>query len=268
MVLAVAVLMVAGPQSSEATGDLETSVCGWKEPIMFWLWRRVANRAAANEVARAEDISCRTRDGRMLKGLRQSARPEARKGYVLFAQGNAMLASVVTSLTPFSNAGLDVYVYDFRGYGRSEGKARLRAIVTDYRDIIAALNQDPRHAKAKRYLYGVSFGGIVLTNAAAGAPYDAMVIDSSPASIASLGCATHDFDPVRHVPADARRVMVISGGRDSVVPHGQVKPLSDAVASRGGTALHRADYPHPFQEPSSAMFVDRLRAVLQHFERY
>jgi alpha-beta hydrolase superfamily lysophospholipase len=177
-----------------------------------------------------------------------------------------MLATVIEALTPFRDAGLDVFVYDFRGYGQSTGNSRLRAIVSDYRDIILALNNDSRYRNQKRYLYGVSFGGVVLANASAelDGGYDALVIDSSPASVSNLGCTSDKYDPVGKVPERANRVLVISGGRDRVVPHEQVKPLGDVVQERGGHAIYLKEFPHPFLEPSVDMFRARLRYVLDY----
>ncbi len=38
-----------------------------------------------------------------------------------------------------------VYLYDYRGYGLSNGKNRLKALVSDYQEIVSALNaQDYR----------------------------------------------------------------------------------------------------------------------------
>ena len=63
-------------------------------------------------------------------------------GYVLLVQGNAMLAKTLARpLRVFQNAGLDVFLFDFRGYGRSQpGEPRVSAIIQDYSEIISALN--------------------------------------------------------------------------------------------------------------------------------
>lgn len=67
-------------------------------------------------------------------------------------------------------------MYDYRGYGLSRGKSRLKAIVSDYRDIIAALNAQ---GYGRRNLYGMSMGGVILTNAIGPSEdYDALVLDS------------------------------------------------------------------------------------------
>ena len=101
-------------------------------------------------------MSFTTRDGRSLGGYK--LRAVAPWGYLLVPQGNAMLADqIIGELQFFRNLGLDVYIYDYRGYGLSEGKSRLKALISDYQEIIRALNaQDYR----RRFLYGISMGGI------------------------------------------------------------------------------------------------------------
>ena len=103
----------------------------------------------------------------MLRGFKISTPPASNtstetRGFLLFAQGNAMLADhSLDTLKDFATHGINVFVYDYRGYGNSEGKRRLKAIVSDYREIFDALK---KAYSGRKYLYGVSFGGIVLLN--------------------------------------------------------------------------------------------------------
>jgi len=69
----------------------------------------------------------------------------------------------------------------YRGYGRSEGRSRLRAIVSDYREIASHLAAGPYR---DHLYYGMSFGGIVLLNALDGVDPEArLVVDSSPSTL-------------------------------------------------------------------------------------
>ena len=88
--------------------------------------------AASSRSGNIEPLWFTALDGRELGGYKlRAANP---RGYLLVAQGNAMLADQMMGvLTYFRDAGLDVYVYDYRGYGLSTGKSRLQAIVSDYR---------------------------------------------------------------------------------------------------------------------------------------
>ena len=76
---------------------LESSVCGFlREPLAFWQFHRAAGTAEASRVELIRDIerlSFATRDGRKLGGYK--LRAENPQGYLLVAQGNAMLAGQI-----------------------------------------------------------------------------------------------------------------------------------------------------------------------------
>ena len=175
--------------AAAADVDAEQAVCGsLHEPLAFWLWQRAAghpDEARVAHIANLEPVRFTTRDGVTLGGYKLAAREP--KGYVLVAQGNAMLADqLIADLQFFRERGFDVYLYDYRGYGLSGGKSRLAAIVADYAAIVAHLNAQ---GYARRLLYGISIGGMMLLNAVGrGHPFDAAVIDSSPSRISGFGC--------------------------------------------------------------------------------
>ncbi|MGH8677742.1 MAG: alpha/beta hydrolase [Burkholderiales bacterium] len=252
---------------------LEESVCGWlREPLAFALWSSAAGSPRAEITrelgeARAEPITHETRDGRLLRGYRLSARPGRSvqaepKGFVLVAQGNAMLADqLLFDLAPLAAHGDDVYIYDYRGYGRSEGKRRLKAIVADYQDIVAAL-----HARTgtPARLYGISFGGIVLMNAiGAGAAYVRAVIDSSPSRVSPFGCPER-YDPLNNVPADASRLLIVRGEHDGVVKPGDSQELAETAQVRGAKTVLSSQFAHPFMDSDPAVQEAR-KTLIQSF---
>lgn len=248
---------------------LEESVCNRVlEPLLFWLWQRSAGTARADPAslpARVEAITHQTRDGRTLSGFRLKARVatgSGARGFLLAAQGNATLAErLIGRLREFADAGYDVYLYDYRGYGRSEGQRRLKAIAADYRDILASLSQSQ---PGERLLYGMSFGGIVLLHAIGkGLPFDRAVIDSTPARVSTYGCPRR-YDPVSNLPEDSRGMLLISGARDRVVPPEDSAPLLDAGEARGARVVRSADFDHPFMDRDPAV-RDARQALIHSF---
>jgi alpha/beta superfamily hydrolase len=253
--LVVSLLILATTNANEAkptpaqNADVETAVCGSiREPFMFWLWRRAAGSPNPNRVAHltgVEQIRFRTRDGIELGGYKLAAKDP--DGYLLVALGNAMLADqVADTLTPFRDLGLDVYVFDYRGYGNSQGKSRLAAIAGDYIELVSYLNS---LGYEKRLLYGISMGGVILLDAVGRSDaYHRMVVDSSPGRISGLGCP-ESYDPVEHLPEDGSRLMIISGYRDTVVTPDQMTELTQVAASRGARIIQDKEFAHPYQDP-------------------
>jgi alpha-beta hydrolase superfamily lysophospholipase len=247
---------------SASESDVESAVCGsFREPFMFWLWHNLAGTVNPQRVANvknAQQIQFKTRDGILLGGYKIAA--EKPHGYLLVAQGNAMLADqLVADLQTFRDHGWDVYVYDYRGYGISQGKSRLAAIVDDYREIVGQLNT---LSYAKRFLYGMSMGGVILLNAVGSTDlYTGFVIDSSPARISNLGCPER-YDPVNHLPKDSGPLMLISGARDTVVPGRQMDELIRAAQSRGARILQDSEFAHPYQDASLELHRRRQHEVV------
>jgi alpha-beta hydrolase superfamily lysophospholipase len=252
---------------TNAVADLESSVCGFlREPLAFWQFRMVAGTPDANRVKSIRNIEplwFTTHDGRELGGYKlRAANP---RGYLLVAQGNAMLSDQIMSvLTFFRDAGLDVYVYDYRGYGLSAGKSRLQAIVSDYRELITALNAQ---GYRRRYLYGMSMGGVILTNAVgASGNYDALVIDSSPSRISDLGCP-EEYNPISKLPQDATKLMLIIGLLDRVVLPQAIEAMAKIVQERDGRVLKSPEFAHPLMDINPAIHRQRFQAVADFLTR-
>src|ERR1051325_5567225 len=217
-VRSLAVFMI-GCVFARSSEDPEATVCGWfRERAAFASWSHsagVSDDTLWHSIPGAAPITYATRDGRTLRGYRLSASGDTtRKGFVLVAQGNAMLAHhLLRDLSGFAGEGLDAFVYDYRGYGNSEGRPRLKAIVSDYREIFATLS---RPESGRKVLYGISFGGIVLSN----------VIGSG-----------EQYDPVVNLAADARRLMIISGTKDTVITPSEMRELVVTAQARGARTV-------------------------------
>ena len=264
-----AIVAVAGSAAvaAEPEHDPEEAVCNSVlETFAFWLWRRAAGTPyleAGAPVPGGEVVSITTRDGRALRGFRLMA-ASPRKGFVLVAQGNATLAErLLAHLRDLAQAGYDVVIYDYRGYAGSAGKRRLKAIVGDYRELYARLARD---VPGERLLYGMSFGGIVLLNViGTGAEFDRAVIDSTPSRIAGYGCPKH-YDPVRNLPADSARLLIIQGAGDRVVPPEDSAELLDAAEARGARVVRSPHFAHPFMDRDLDVRRER-ETLIQSFLR-
>ena len=269
-------IMAEGQPSLPASDALRTgyledeAVCGgWTERILSALWHLFAGRPDESRVARlaaVEQVWLVTKDRRRLGGYRLRAYADVNRsprGYVLIGLGNAMLADQVVGEFTFLQAdGFDVYVYDHRGYGISEGKSRFFAIRSDYLEIIGHLNSK---GYMNRFLYGMSIGGVFILNAVgAGAVYDAALIDSPPSRVSDYGCPAR-FDPVANLPQEAPRLGFIFGHRDTVVPPSAWRELAELARARGAAVFERRQLAHPLMDQDAGARRSRSEILREFF---
>jgi len=253
-----------------SANDREETICGFiKEPLLFWLWSAAAPDPDESRVANTkliEPIEFHTTDERTLRGYRYiSSDGDGNKvqpnGYILMALGNAMISDqIISSLKTFSEHGYDVYIYDYRGYGNSEGKRRINAIIEDYKELVSHLNKSYK----RKLLYGVSLGGAVMLNViGSGVEYDAAVIDSSPSLLSEHGCPER-IDPIVNLPNDSSKLLVITGKKDPVLKETMTSKLRESASVKGAKVISGEDFSHPFMDQSTTIHNKRMSLVLGH----
>jgi len=252
--------------ASNASHSLEDPICGhFKEPFVFWLWNSTAGKPNPDRLKHNDnikDISLKTVDGKILRGYKlSSSSKEDVAGYLLVAQGNAMLADqIIDSFSEVSNAGYDVFIFDYRGYGRSEGKRRLRAILSDYREIKNYLDTLSYNNRA---FYGMSFGGIILLDALKNDHMDKLVvIDSAPSMISDHGCPA-DHDPVNTVSFLSGTSLFIFGDQDRVVTRAASMELSERAKDIAQKVLVIDHFGHPFMDGNASERMNMIREFLE-----
>ena len=258
-------LLLACASTSEEN-ELEQSVCGLKEPVFFMGWSRAAGTPDSSRLSgleNIEEVSVKSKDRRILRGYKlkglTSENTGVAKGYLLVVQGNAMLADqIIGQFQQFAESGYDVYIFDYRGYGRSEGKPRFKAILSDYSEIIDFLNS---RAYQNRVFYGLSFGGVVLLDALKNKTgKKRVVIDSARSQFSEYGCP-EVHDPLNNLPEDSSNFLVIVGLKDRVVtPHSSAK-LLELAKRRGASILKHPELDHPFMDKDISLHNYRMSTV-------
>ena len=205
-----------------------------------------------------EDIFFTTRDGVRLNGW-LVPHSDASSTLIWFHGNAGNISHRVENIKLLHDlVKVNIFIFDYRGYGNSEGKPRLKAIVSDYRELFDYVGTV---APGKRLLYGISFGGVVLLNViGSDIVFDRAVIDSSPGYVSHLGCP-HDYDPAENFPKNASGMLVIAGTQDTVVSPADSRALIDLAQARGGRAEVRAEYAHPFMDSDSRVHRERLEMI-------
>ncbi len=181
-----------------------------------------------------EELELITEDGLKLHGWFLPAAGQAR-GTLLFFHGNAgNISHRLDSLKIFHSLDLAVLIFDYRGYGQSEGQPSEQGI---YRDAEAAWNyltDQKGIPSAEILLFGRSLGAAVAAYLAAQHPAKGLILESAFTSVPDLAADLYPMLPVRwlsrnnydvygHLRTITAPLLVIHSREDEIIPfqHGR-----------------------------------------------
>lgn len=130
-----------------------------------------------------QDVHFRSADGTKLHGWYCLC--ERPRGVVLIAHGNAgHVASRASWLRLLqTQAGLTAFMFDYRGYGKSEGKPTVAGVLADARAARSKLRELAGVEDGEMLLMGESLGGAVMVQLAAEAAPRALILQSTFSSL-------------------------------------------------------------------------------------
>jgi uncharacterized protein len=178
-----------------------------------------------------------TPDGEMLYGWYcRSPHPIASS---LFCHGNTGNLTVNADVIPhLLDAGINVLVFDYRGFGKSSGRPSIRGVISDA--LTAARFHDSIRPKdLPSILYGYSLGGAIAAQVMKKHSFDALILQSTFTSLPEVtkavfprlplhALAGNLFDTLRVVRRLSVPLLVIHGSADEVVPCWMAHALHDA----------------------------------------
>jgi fermentation-respiration switch protein FrsA (DUF1100 family) len=175
-----------------------------------------------------ESVVVRTADGVSLDGWWVPA--QRARGTVLFLHGNAgNISHRLDSLRVFHQLGLSTFIFDYRGYGRSEGKPSEQGTYQDARAAWDYLTLTRGIAGSRIVVFGRSLGGAVAAWLASREQPAALILESTFTSVPALGAELYPFLPVKWLsrfryPTEeylhqvSCPVLIIHSPADEVVP--------------------------------------------------
>lgn len=214
----------------------------------FYYPDKVLYRSPKNFGIEFQDIFFKSLDQTKLNGwhLKRSSDHKESKGTIVFFHGNAQnISSHFINLSWITKEGYELFIFDYRGYGRSEGSPNPKGI---NKDAIAALEYAyqkihlPNQGK-KFIVYGQSLGGVISMRALFDWKYknkiNLVVMDSTFSSYSDVGFdklksswATLLVSPLSYLIVDNSRaskeylpklspipLLVIHGNSDKVISH-------------------------------------------------
>ena len=200
-----------------------------------------------------KDVYFKSKDGTLLHGwFFPSAATTENLGTIIQFHGNAEnISTHFMSLAWIIEEGYNLFIFDYRGYGRSQGSPSHAGV---NKDALAALEHAikiSRNQNSKLIAYGQSIGGAILLRALNDledkSHIDAVVIDSSFSSYQeiareklSISCLTWPFQPLAYLlmsdkfaPEEVIEkisptpLLVIHGDNDRIIPIRHGKKIFD-----------------------------------------
>jgi len=143
-----------------------------------------------------ESVEILTEDGVRLDGWFLPT-DRAARGVLLFFHGNAgNISHRLDSLKIFTDLGLDVLIFDYRGYGRSEGEISEQGTYLDAEAAWRYLTDDRRIPAKNIVLFGRSLGAAIAVYLAARHKPSALIMESAFTSVPDLAARYYRIFPV------------------------------------------------------------------------
>jgi len=178
-----------------------------------------------------EDVWGETADGTRIHGWFIPA-TEA-KVTLLFCHGNAgNISHRLESIALFNSLGLNVLIFDYRGYGQSTGKVSEQGFYQDVSAMWQALT-DKQGIKAENIvIFGRSLGAAVASQLATRVKPGGVILESAFASVPEMAAQLYPFLPARllarfqlnnmqHVKRIQSPLLVIHSEDDEIIPYAQ-----------------------------------------------
>ena len=166
---------------------------------------------------------------------------EQSRGVVLFCHGNAgNISHRLESIQAFNRLGLDTFIFDYRGYGRSEGRTTERGTYRDaeaaWRYLVEGRQVDP----SQMVIFGRSLGGTIAAWLVQERPPKALILESTFTSVPDMAAQLYPYLPVRlmsrfnYSAIDYVRrvdcpVLIVHSRDDEMIPFSHGQKLFDAA---------------------------------------
>lgn len=186
-----------------------------------------------------EDISFESRDGVRLNGWFV---PHPDAAYVLlFFHGNTRnISYCIHSISLYRELGFSIFLFDYRGYGRSEGSPSEQGLYLDAEAAWRWLVETRGIRPDRIVLHGRSLGAAVATRLASRQSPAALVIESTFTSLPEVAADLYPLLPARllmrqrfpvreHLKQVRCPVLVAHGREDELIPYRHGQALFEAA---------------------------------------
>ena len=198
------------------------------------------NWSPSSSLVSKEDVHFISGDGVRLHGWYISS--TSSNATLLWFHGNAgNITHRLVNIEALKPLDLDIFIFDYRGYGKSEGEPNEEGIYLDSQAAYDWLVKVKRIIPEKIILFGRSLGGICAVEVASKNPVAGIILESTFPSagkmarklfpVLPLGWAMKSkFDAIGKVPNLKIPKLFLHGTRDKIVPYNLGRELFSAAA--------------------------------------
>jgi len=159
------------------------------------------------------------------------------RGVLLFCHGNhGNISYRLESIALFNRLGLSVFIFDYRGYGQSEGSPSEKGIYIDASSAWKYLTRTRKIKSDKIIVFGRSLGGAVAVNLANDIYPGALIVESSFTSAVDMAKIMYPYLPVSPIVRFKLNsiekilnincpVLVIHSPEDDIIPYWMGKKI-------------------------------------------
>lgn len=200
-----------------------------------------------------EDVDFRSEDGTQLHGW-WFQHDEAEMSLVYCHGNRGSIADRVDTFAQLLRLKVNVFAFDYRGYGKSEGSPSEQGVFADARAAIDHVAGARGIGLDGVLLFGHSLGGAIAIDAALHRAVSGLVVQSSFTQLSDMAKHRHpdipmhwivrnEFRSIEKVPHLEMPKLFIHGGSDQTVPfeHGQAL-YSAAAAPKEFLRIGKADH--------------------------
>ncbi len=199
-----------------------------QQPLMTFFPDATIDQTPKEWGLRYEDVLLDTEDGVRLHGWHIPH--HGSKQTLLFFHGNAgNISHRGDTIEIFHRLGLNVFIFDYRGYGKSHGKPDEKGVYKDARAAWHYLVNEREGRPKDIILFGRSLGGAVATELAADVQPGGLILESTFSSARDVANAVfpvlsrliflrYDFDAAKHIKRVRSPVLVLHSPDDEVIP--------------------------------------------------
>ncbi len=163
------------------------------------------------------------------------------RGTVIFFHGNAgNIGDRLDSIKEFNGLGLDICIFDYRGYGKSSGRPNEKRTYEDALAVWKHVTETREVPPERIVVFGRSLGGAVAAYLATNSDPRAVILESAFTSVVDVGKHYYPFLPVRlltrirypvidYVREIRCPILIAHSPEDDIIPYAMGRRLYEAA---------------------------------------